>query len=87
MFHSLPHVSIVVSSSVVLLLDGVQVFSFYLKMLRAKQFASKPKFRGNKYVRVNKGTGTSEKRQPRCIQRGESSCVKHNPTASSKIYI
>jgi flagellar biogenesis protein FliO len=30
-------------------------------MIRTKKFASKPKFRGNKHVRVNKDTGVSER--------------------------
>jgi hypothetical protein len=60
------------------------VFSFYLKMTRTKKFASKPEFRGNKYVRVNKDTGVSERRRPLSDQSGESSCVKHNLTASNK---
>jgi hypothetical protein len=61
-----------------------QVFSFYLKMPRTKKFASKPQFRGNKYVRVNKETGVSEKRQPQCDQSGESSYVKHNLSALNR---
>jgi hypothetical protein len=52
-----------------------QVFSLCLKMIRTKKFASKPKFRGNKYVCVNKDAGVSEKRQPRSGQSGESICV------------
>jgi hypothetical protein len=57
-------------------------------MLRTNKFTSKPKFRGNKYVRVNKKTGASEKRQPGCDQSGERSCVKHNLSASNKqIYL
>jgi hypothetical protein len=53
-------------------------------MTRTKKFASKQTFRGNKYVRVNKDTGVSEKRQPLSDQSGEISCVKHNLTASNK---
>jgi hypothetical protein len=53
-------------------------------MTRTKKFASKPKFRENKYVRVNKDTGVSKKRQLLSDQSGESSCVKHNLTASNK---
>jgi hypothetical protein len=49
-----------------------------------KKFASKPKFRGNKYVRVNKETGVSEKGQPRCDQSDEISFVKHNLSAWNK---
>jgi hypothetical protein len=51
---------------------------------RTKEFASKSKIRGNKYVSVNKDTGVSEKAQPLSDQGGESSCVKHNPTASNR---
>jgi hypothetical protein len=61
-----------------------QVLSFYLKMPRTKKFALKPKFRVNKYVRVNKVTGVSEKTQPRSYQSGTSTCVKHNLSASNK---
>jgi hypothetical protein len=53
-------------------------------MTRTKTFASKPKFRGNKNVCVNKDTGVSEKGQPLSDQSGESNCVKHNLTASIK---
>jgi hypothetical protein len=53
-------------------------------MTRTKKFASKPKFRGSKYVCVNKDTGVSEKGQPLSYQRGKSGCVKHNLTASNK---
>jgi hypothetical protein len=53
-------------------------------MTRTKKSASKPKFRGNKYVCVNKDTGVPEKRQPLSEQSGESSCVKHNLTVSNK---
>jgi hypothetical protein len=49
-----------------------------------KKFASRRKFRGNKYVCVSKGTGVSEKEQPLSDQTGENSCVKHNLTASNK---
>jgi hypothetical protein len=59
-----------------------------LEMHRTKKFASKSKFRGNKYVRVNKETGVSEKRQLRCDQSGKSSCVKHNLSSWNKrIYL
>jgi hypothetical protein len=51
---------------------------------RAKKFASKPKFRGNEYVHVNKDTGVSEKRQPLCGQSGESCSVIHNLPAQNK---
>jgi hypothetical protein len=75
----------VVPRSVVLFVEGVwQVFSFYSQMLRRKKFASKGKFRGNKYVRANKETGVPEKRQPRCDQSSESDCVKHNLSAWNK---
>jgi hypothetical protein len=53
-------------------------------MARTKKFASKPKFRGRKYVHVNMDTGVPEKRQPVSDQSGESSFVKHNLTASNK---
>jgi hypothetical protein len=53
-------------------------------MTRTKKFASKPKFRGNKYVSVKKDTGVSEKGQPLSDQSGESGCVKRNLTASNK---
>jgi hypothetical protein len=53
-------------------------------MPRTKKFASKPKFRGSKYGRVNKDTGVSENRQPLYDHSGESSCVKHNLTASNQ---
>jgi hypothetical protein len=53
-------------------------------MPRGKKLASKPKFMGNKYVRVIMETCVLEKRQLRCDQSGESSCVKHNLTASNK---
>jgi hypothetical protein len=64
MFHTLPFVSIVVSSSGVLFAGGARVrvwrvLSLYLKVTRTKKFASKPKFRGNKYVRFNENTGVS----------------------------
>jgi hypothetical protein len=55
-----------------------------LKITRTKKFASKRKFRGNKYVCANKDTGVSEKGQPLSDQSGESICVKHNLTASNK---
>jgi hypothetical protein len=55
-----------------------------LKITQTKKYASKPKFRGNKYVRVNKDAGVSEKRQPVSDQSGENSCVKHYHTASNK---
>jgi hypothetical protein len=67
MFHTLPFVSMIVSSSGVLFAEGAcewQVLSFYLKMTRTKKFASKRKFRGNKYACFNKDTGVSEKGQP-----------------------
>jgi hypothetical protein len=77
MFHTLPFVSIVVSSSGVLFRGGVcvcacvwHVFSFYLKMTGRKKFASNRKFRGNKYVCVTKDTGVSEGRQPLSGQSG-----------------
>jgi hypothetical protein len=53
-------------------------------MPRTKKLASKPRFRGNKYARVNKKTGVPEKRQPLSDQSGESSCVKHNLSAWNK---
>jgi uncharacterized protein YukJ len=53
-------------------------------MTRTKKFASKQNFRGSRYIRVSKGTGVSEKRQPLSDQSGESSCVKPNLTASNK---
>jgi hypothetical protein len=53
-------------------------------MPRTKKFASKPKFRGTKFVHVNKDTGVSENRQPLYDQSGESSCVNHNLTASNQ---
>jgi uncharacterized protein YukJ len=53
-------------------------------MIRTKKFASQPKLRGNKHVHVNKDTGVSGKGQPLSHQSGESSCVKHNLTASNK---
>jgi hypothetical protein len=53
-------------------------------MIRTKKFASKQTFRGKKYVRVNKDTSVSEKRQPLSDQSGTSICVKHNLTASKK---
>jgi hypothetical protein len=85
MFHTLPFVSIAVSSSGVLFCAGVwQAFSLYLKMTRTKKFGSKPKFKGNKCVRVNKDTGVSEKGQPLSDQSDEISCVNHNLTESSK---
>jgi hypothetical protein len=87
MFCTLPFVSIVVPSSGALPVGSVcvlRVFSFYLKMTRTKKFASKPKFRGHKCVRVNKDTGVSEKREPLSDQNNESSCVKPNLTASNK---
>jgi hypothetical protein len=61
-----------------------QVFSLYLKMTRTKKFASKTKFRGHEYVRVNKDTDVTEKGQTLSDQSCESSCVKHNLTASNK---
>jgi hypothetical protein len=70
-----------------LFIDGVwvyHVFNLYLKMPRTKTFASKAKFRGNKYVRVKKETGFSEKRQTQSDQSDKSSCVKHNPNASNE---
>jgi hypothetical protein len=82
-----PFVSIVELSSGVLFRGGVRVwhvFSFYLKMTRTKKFASKPKFRGNKYVSVNKDRGVSERRQPVSDQSDNGSCVKHNVSASNK---
>jgi hypothetical protein len=62
----------------------VAMFSFYLKMTRTKNFASKRKFKGNKYVRVDKDTSVSEKGQPLSDQSGESSCVERNLTVSNK---
>jgi hypothetical protein len=53
-------------------------------MTRKRKFAPKTKFRGNKFVYVNKDTRVSEKRQPLSDQSGESICVKHNLTASNK---
>jgi hypothetical protein len=53
-------------------------------MTRTKKLASKRKFIGNKYVRINKDAGVSEKGKPLYDQSGESSCVKHNLTASNK---
>jgi hypothetical protein len=53
-------------------------------MTGTKKFASEPKFRRNKYVRVNMDTGVSQKRQPVSDQSGENSCVKRNITASNK---
>jgi hypothetical protein len=54
---------------------GGHILSFYLKATREKKFASKPKFRGNKYVCINKDTGVSEKGQPLSDQTGECSFV------------
>jgi hypothetical protein len=82
-FNTLPFVSIVVSRSGALFPAGVcvwQVFSLYLKITRTKKCASKPKFRGNECVRVNKDTGVSEKRQPLSDASCERSCVKLNLT-------
>jgi hypothetical protein len=87
MFHTLSHLPLVAASSVALFVEGVyvsQVFSFCLKVITKKKFASKPKFRGHIYVRVTKETGVSQKRHFRYDQSGESSCVKHNLTASNK---
>jgi hypothetical protein len=56
-------------------------------MPRTKKVVSKPTYRGNKYVCVNKETGFSEKRQPQSDQSGESRCVKHNLTASNKRHV
>jgi hypothetical protein len=53
-------------------------------MPKRKKFASKPKFKGNNYVRVKKDTGVTEKRQPLSEENGESSCVKHNLSGSNK---
>jgi hypothetical protein len=63
------------------------VFSFYLKMNRTKTFSSKRKFRGNKYVCVNKDTGVSEKGWPLSDQSCESSCVKHKLMHETKRYV
>jgi hypothetical protein len=52
-------------------------------MTGTKKFASKPKFRGHKYVRVSKDTGVSEKGHLLSGQSGESSCVKHNLSESN----
>jgi hypothetical protein len=87
MFHTLQFLLIVVSSSDVLFAGCMcvyQAFNFYLKMTRTKKFASKPKFRGHKYIRINKNTGVSERRQRLSDQSGDSSCVKHSLTASNK---
>jgi hypothetical protein len=53
-------------------------------MTRTKKFASKPKFRGYKYVCVNKDTGVSGKGQPLSDQSDVGSCVNHNLTVSNK---
>jgi len=53
-------------------------FSVYLTMPRTKKFASKLKFRRNKYVVVNKTTSMSERRQRQCDRGGRTNCEKHN---------
>jgi hypothetical protein len=55
-----------------------------LKLSKTKKFASKPKVRGNKYIRINIYTGVSEKGQLLSDQSGESGSVKHNLIASNK---
>jgi hypothetical protein len=60
------------------------VFSSYLEVPGTKKFASKQNLEECTYVHVNKETGFSEKGLPRADQSGESSCVKHNLSASNK---
>jgi len=62
-------------------------FSVYLTLPGSKNFASKPKFRRNKYAVVNKTTSISEQRQLQCDRSGKRSCEKHNfNTSNTKIY-
>jgi hypothetical protein len=53
-------------------------------MPRTKNFASKPKFRRNKYVVMNKITSMSERRQRQCDRSGKNSCEMHNFNTSNK---
>jgi len=49
-----------------------------------KKYASKPKFRRNKYVVVNKTTSMPKWRKRQCDRSGKSSCEKPNFNASNK---
>jgi hypothetical protein len=52
-------------------------------MRGAKKFISKSKFRGNRYVVLNKTAGVSERRQPQSDKSGKS-YEKHNLSRSNK---
>lgn len=61
--------------------------SFYLKMLRAKKFALKPKFIGNKYVVVNNSIGVSERGLTRSDKSSKNWRISNLSTSNKKIKI